>query len=246
MGIKITPPGADYEALGLGLVLPVAAGCEGFFLPNGSAGKAVKNWAPGKKDGVLVGAPVVNSGYTSFEGGSVAFMETPVIETEDMTLFWAGRGVTDSSNDALSPPFLSSRTAPGALGGNTGIQIYPNASNNLRLFFSQWNGTAVANVIVPVASYTVGAWHFIAARVSVSTARIRNMTTGVASSTVALTGSRNPGSGKIRIGSMIDSLWNGKSDAAFCALYNRVLDDTEEAAVYAWAQKYLLSKGITV
>lgn len=246
MGIKITPPGADYEALGLGLVLPVSEGCQGFFLPNGSAGKAVKNWAPGMKDGVLVGSPVINAAYASFEGNGVAYMETPVVETSEMTLIYAGRGITDSSTDDLTPVFLSSRSSAGALGGTGGIQLYPNASGQQRLYFSQWNGTASVNQLVPVSSYTVGAWQCIAGRVTPAVASIRNLSTGIASSDVALTGNRNPGNGKIRIGSMIDTTWKGKSDAAFCALYNRALDDTEIAAVYAWAQKYLLSKGITV
>ncbi|MDW9773094.1 hypothetical protein GOA89_14635 [Sinorhizobium meliloti] len=246
MGIKITPPGADYESLGLGLVLPVSDACEAFFLPNGSLGKAVKNWAPGKKDGVMVGNPIVSAGYASFEGNSLAFMETPVVETAEMTLLYAGRGVTNSSTDALAPVFLSSRSSPGQFGGNAGIQMYANTNSNQRFYFSQWNGTASVNSIISLPSYTVGAWQFIAGRVSPAFASLRNMTTGETSGDIAQTGSRNPGSGKIRIGSMLDTLWDGKSDAAFCALYSRALDDTEIAAVYAWAQKYLSSKGIAV
>ncbi|MBW9090827.1 hypothetical protein JNB91_23735 [Rhizobium wenxiniae] len=246
MGMKIIPPGSDYEALKLGLILPVAAGCQGFFLPNTSAERAVKNWAPGKVDGTLVGSPVFTSGYSSLQSNSVAYIETPVVESPQMTILYAGRGTTDSSTDDLSPVFVSSRSSPGALGLTGGIQLYPNTASTQRIFFSQWTGSTSINTIGVISSYSVGAWQFIAGRITATTYSIRNLTTGVASSEAALSNTHNPGSGKIRIGSMIDSTWKGKSDAAFCAMYDRALSDTEISTVYAWAKKYLAAKGITI
>ncbi len=246
MGTKIIPPNASFEMLLNHLVLPVMSGLQGFFLPHESASKAAKNWAIGKDDGVVVGSPTYAAGYASLESNGVAYIETPVVESPEMTIMFAGRGTTDSSTNDLTPIFVSSRTAAAALGGLGGIQLYPNSPSVQRVYFSQWDGSVSQSPIAFVSSYSPNSWQFISARVTATTARIRNLTTGAIGADLALSGSRNPGSGKIRIGSMIDATWKGKSDAALCGLYNRALTDAEEVSMYNWAKTYLATKGVAV
>lgn len=246
MGTKIIPPNASFETLLNHLILPVMSGLQGFFLPHESPSKAAKNWAIGKDDGVVVGSPTYAAGYVSLESNSVAYIETPVVETPEMTILFAGRGTTDSSTADLTPVFVSSRTAAAALGGAGGIQVYADTASRQRVYFSQWDGGSAQNAIASVNSYSINTWEFISARVTATTARIRNLTTGVIGADLVLSGTRNPGSGKIRIGSMIDATWKGKSDAALCGLYNRALTDAEEVSMYNWAKTYLATKGISI
>jgi glutamate mutase epsilon subunit len=86
MGIVLNSKTLGDEASALAYVLPVDRGVEAIHFLNESLDKARRNYARGKPDAAVIGAPGVGSGFLSFQGG-VSYLQTSIPESVEQTFF---------------------------------------------------------------------------------------------------------------------------------------------------------------
>lgn len=250
MGIKLVVPNGNFEGAGIGLIAPVSDGLQGLFLHNTNAPKAVKNWAPGKPNGIAVGGLVFTSGYGSFIGDS-AYIDTQVSETHGMTALMAVRVTSAPSGAANVAVLLSNSNSPtenpiDAATGGTQISAF--GTTTMRYRDQRFDGTSsVGDNNDLTGFYAVNSWGFMGFRNSDTNKNGRNFTTNVTGG-AAEANIQNVASAKLRIGSVwnVPSANQGTLDIAMSMFYNRYLSDAEMVSMYNWAKAYLAPRGVAV
>lgn len=113
MGVQVVAKGVDAEQYATEYAAPVRRGLEGIFFTNTSTEKCAHNYAPGKQSGSIVGVPVPNAAFTTFKG-MTNYVQTPIAETESMTLLVIAKAVVVPGDVEQVPLFLGSyNVAPG-------------------------------------------------------------------------------------------------------------------------------------
>lgn len=214
--------------------IPVTDGLESaFLLAHGAAPE--RNYAPGKANAAVTGAPTVAAGYTQFNGAN--YLRTGVADTDAITIVAA-------LYDPIYPD-TPSGDEPGYLGNYAsastgGIAVYGSA--NGRINFNAVKSPASAPNLV----YDPTAASLFCFRSSSSyLTRIQNLTAGTSEQS-SNAGARVVSSNVIRIGTIYLSAFDGPTRIGMVLLYSRVLSDTEVESAATWAREYMASQGVIV
>lgn len=228
---SVTLPGSGYLSL-FGLTIPVTAGLEGAFLLGDGVESCVKNYAEGKADATIIGAPVDGGTYTKFGGG--AYIDTGITETAAQTLIAVGR-VGTAVPASTAAHFLSSLSSPGS-----GSRLFQASKTAINVNAAK-NNAADSIGLLRANDDTM---HVVSARTSSSSLLVLNDKTLSTAATSAVTGlARTVSARKFEIGSSPVAV---STEMLIAMVYSRVLTDTELDSVVVWARSYAKSKGFSV
>lgn len=240
---KIVLPGDNYPSIH-GFSIPVTSGLEGAYLFGDGLGQVARNYAPGKAQASMVGAPVAYSGYCNF--GADGYIDTGIAETADMTLITVCRDSTGSLSDPV----------PGYIGNNSsitggGVAIFGGATEN------QLRGSNVKiNTAVTPAAPGVEFLQVAGNPFAFTGQVLRARNAAPSSFENASTGAKlfSTGSGvrvvektyPILIGRIPSNTFKGLNDQVAALVYSRALSDAELDQVMAWLRSYCVSKGVSI
>ena len=206
---------ADYSASSR--FLPPAAS-PGYFALYSKGGLA-RNLAGA--DATLVGAPVKDAaGYARFTGTS-GLVQTPVTETMEMTLVFAGRMVAEGLTQAI---LIGGYTNP----STAAVSLYTTQADRISYSVGVTSDGAAA-VSSGNITEDATAWGIRALRVDGAGARYDNLTTG-GQRDVAVA-NRRAGAALIRVGGGYNSGYSGSNEQIMAAVWTRRLSDAELQAV---------------
>lgn len=249
MGVRLIAKDVDAEAYATEYSAPVRRALEMIHFTNVSQTKAARNYAPGKAQGIVVGAPVASADRITCNG-LTNFIQSGIQEPSAITFFMIARSGDSNTSGATRPGFLGTYDGLAADGG---------ASDGFALFFSGTNaisvnacyGNTAADKTFPRAtlvSQDAANWALYSVVIS-STGIVFSDLTNNRTTTQSTTGGlpRRPTVNKIRIGSLFNpSGFTGSCDIAAVQLHSAVLTAEEQAATVADLRAYALRKGIRV
>lgn len=238
-GLKITVPGADVEAYSPAFSADAPSGLIGLFFLNGSLEKACRNLADPSKPGVVVGEPVVASGFMQFKSGS-NFLNTALFETNDMTIMSACRSLDTLADDAHRPMYVSN-FRPISVSGKTsyGVSLYASGTNIISQSRSRENGSGgTTSTPANIASNDNAAWALYCGRVRTDRVELNNLTTNVSAQS-AVSQPRWISPEPMRIGSSYAPAYTGTSEIAVVGIWNRWLENDEVYAMEDQLRAYL-------
>ncbi|MBF8765324.1 hypothetical protein IR009_08810 [Pseudomonas putida] len=219
--------------------LPVLDGLEGAFFFGDGLALINKNFAPGKKDASVKGAPELGANG-GVKLGINNYIDTGIVDSDNMTVVSVFRDIAETGTTVKS----------GIIGNNLslvtgGIGLYRNESG------VSISGTAVktptggganaletANVAIVSGAYTIAA---LRAR-SGATSTTTNFTSG-SSGNGALSGPRVLGPNNIWIGRLPNGGFTSTHEQMLAMIFSRSLTDAELNRVAAHARAYCVSKG---
>lgn len=247
MGVRLVAKGVDAEQFASEYSAPVRRGLEAIHFLNVSVAKAAKNYAPGKSQGVVIGAPVASAAYLSCNG-TVNCIETSVPETDNLTIFVVARTAADGSVVAERPMFFGNYQGLHVDGGAAyGMSLYLSAHN--RMSGTAGFGASVADNANVQAGITKPAvanlWALYMVQVSASGTTTRDFTAGMVQTTGPAGKPRRLATGKIRIGSGQSNLL-GACDVAVFQAHSVVLTEAEIGITVADIRAYMSRRGVTV
>lgn len=251
-GLLQTITGADFSAHSAGYLPPVATGLLGWWFLGGSVAETQQDRA-GIANAVLAGSPTVNNGYVSFGGYAAGqWLETAVMETDDITLLTVARSADTFVDGTHKPMFLGNYGSDSGSGGALiGASIYIDGgtppAGTLRFATGQNNsGTYTAHTSTTFSTTNVTTWNFYAGKAAqaggAGSKKLINSTTDQSNAAVPTYPRRSNTVRPFRIGAGHNSSFGGICDVAFAALYNRVLSDEEIETIYQAVKTRLAAK----
>lgn len=246
MGVRLVAKGVDAESFATEYAAPVRRGLEAIHFLNTNLVKAARNYAPGKEQGRVIGAPVPQTAYLSCKG-TVNCIESAMSETEAMTVFVVARTATDGSIVAERPMFMGNYQGLNVDGGAAwGSSIYLSDLN--RITATAGFGADAASNVNSRAGVTKTAvanqWALYMLQVSSAGVTIRDFTSNLTQNTGASI-PRRLATGKIRIGSGQSNLL-GSCDVALFQGHSLLLTEAEIQTTVADLRAYMLRKGVVV
>ena len=249
MATIIKVSGADFSAVAVGFVPPVASGLVGWWLLGGSQAASVRNLAPGGADAGVAGAPSYSAGYASFDGVAGAYFTTSIPEAESMTFVVAGRSADTFAGATTRPAFVS---AYNNTLEPTGVALMAQAVGsggapacNMGLFVDYDSGTgAITATNLPAFD----SFRAFAGVVEGGVGRTVYDLTGATSTTASSAASRSStgiAARNMQIGAGYAGN-RGISDIAFVAIYSRALSAGELTTIYEFVDPILAARGVTV
>lgn len=246
MGVRLVAKGVDAESVATEYAAPVRRGLEAVHFLNTSLTKAGRNFAPGKGQSKVVGAPVPQAAYLSCKG-TVNLIETAMAESESMTMFVIARTAADGSVAADRPMFLGNYQGQAGDGGAAyGVSIYLSALNRITATAGYGSDAGTnTNVLAGVTKPAVAnLWGLYMIQVTPTAVVMRDLTSGLTQTTSASL-PRRLATGKIRIGSGQTNLL-GACDVAVFQGHSVALTETEIQTTVADLRAYAARRGIIV
>lgn len=246
MGVRLVAKGVDAESVATEYAAPVRRGLEAVHFLNTSLTKAARNFAPGKGQSKVVGAPVPQTAYLTCKG-MVNFIESAMSETESMTMFVIARTAVDGSVVADRPMFLGNyQGQAGDSGPAYGVSIYLSALNRITATAGYGSDAGTnTNVLAGVTKPAVAnVWGLYMIQVTPTAVVMRDFTVGLTQTTSASL-PRRLSTGKIRIGSGQTNL-SGNCDVAVFQGHSVALNESEIQATAADLRAYAARRGLTV
>lgn len=250
MGTRIVAKDVDAEDTATEYLAPVRRGLEALHLTNKSPAKALKNYAPGKSNGTFIGTPpIISDDYLQFDALS-AYIQTGVVETEQMTIFGVVRSSDTLATSGTRPMYWGTYMSLPQSGGSVttyGIAAFSSAANTISAVAGRGTSTYddVSGAINVAAD--LSGWTLVCQETGVGVGketRITNYTTG-ATAITALATPRLVSAGKLRIGSGY-STYAGLGDIALWQCHNVLLTSEEIATVVADLRALASRHGIYV
>lgn len=225
-------PNADASGLGLGFDPPITDGLEAFFLFGGDITQSAKNHAPNKPNGVIVGSPVIGTGFARFQGDQ-SWLQTDVSDEIAMTIICIGRCTDAMTSAATRPSFAGNQTGNSIsglhTGGGAGVNIYQKSAGKLCLRAGAWSGSATVTGEVEVTA-DLAQWGYIESAFSTNLRKLRHRTQGAEIITTP-SAARDPVNTKYRSGD-VPSVTSGSVELNALAIFNRVLSNDEFDYMY--------------
>lgn len=212
--------------------LPVTDSLEGMFFFTDGLNVAKTNFAPGKPDGVIVGAPVASDGYVTFSAAT-GHLQTQVPETANMTVVSIVRRQASGNT-----PFVGNYGPSGGVG----VGLYTTDDNRIY-------ATAGRDGAGPIQVFALGAvstWALVVARINASgNTRIQNLTAATTASSA--TGNRVVSTnGPMKVGRFNEAVFAAANQSMATLFFSRVLTDGELTAIQTWAKEFADAYGVTV
>lgn len=232
---SIVLPGDNYPSIH-GFNIPVTSGLEGAFLFGDGVAQMGRNYAPGKPDATVVGAPVSGAGFGVFN--EFGYLNTGISETAEMTIITVCR---DSSGLVDPKPGFIGNHLDVPLGG---VAIFTATET---LFRGQNVKNNLSDYCSVSANGTVATFTPLAFRVkNNATSLLTNLTSGAAAGS-ASSGARTVDSAnKILVGRIPSEGFKGLNDQVAALIYSRAITDAELTSMTVWLRKYCASHGIVV
>ncbi|WP_339428875.1 hypothetical protein [Pseudomonas taetrolens] len=199
-------------------VPPVIRGLQAVHFLSGSISRAIRNYAKGKPDARVIGAPVEAPGYMTFKG-LTNFIETQVADANTQTIFRVVR-----NNDTLvdfdhCPVFDGTYSS----GSNLGTMLYGNTSGNINQtsarFLDATHTTISTSGVTLVSGTDIDkpTFSLIVTVISETLTVVRNETKGTVKVGAVNLFGRRPSAMPFRIGSAYEgnSLYKGVCDMSF-------------------------------
>lgn len=238
--------GANFSANAVAFAPPVLDGLAGWWYLGGTLAQTQRDRA-GIADGVLIGAPTINSGYVSFGGYSAGdWLQTSVEETEAFTMLTVGRSTEAAHSGTDLPMFVSNYGADAGSGGALrGASIYVDSgtvpAGVVRMGgYVDDNGTVSSNILTAFTVAAATSWNFYAGRIEATSSdntqqlnarKLFGKTSGQTDSENAYPHVPSV-SNLMRIGAGYSGSHTGSCDVAFAACYSRALTDDEIETIY--------------
>lgn len=247
---------ADFSDNSVGLILPVATGCLGWFYLGGTQAATQQDRA-NIANATLVGSPTIGNGYVSFAGYDASqWLQTAIAETDEFTMLCVARSSDTFASGATKPMFFSNYGADAGNGGALiGASIYIDGGTapqgTVRLGAGQNNnGTIQGQITTTINTTDVSVWNFYAASLAQTDANIAaaNNARKLYNSTTDQTHSTSNyprvahSANMMRVGAGFSANFGGNCDVAFAAAYSRVLTDTEVETIYQAVKTRLAAK----
>lgn len=252
MGTAIIAKNSNAETAGMRkFIPPVTRNLEAWHFLNTDVSKAATNYAMGKPDAVIVGAPSEFPEYIQFKALS-NFLQTSVPETATMTTFSVVR-TKDTLVDYDHRPAYYGNFGEFSLGGS---YLAVNDANRLVkascrfLDAEQTTHTTAQISLLNERDTFFGEWALIVDVTKTNFNSLTDATRGVTTTSGnSTTYGRKVSPVMYRIGSIYNSsvVWKGTSDMALFAHYSTELSESEIALVVARIRAYMLQRfGIVV
>ena len=232
---SIVLPGDGYPSI-FAFQLPVLTGLEGAYFFGDGLSLINKNYAPGKANATIKGAPVLGA------NGGVEFSLNNYLDT----------GIADVPNLTVLSVFretlgTGSANACGIIGNNLslatgGIGVYRNAIGTT-VSCTTIKGGALENA---VATIVPGGYTAIALRAKDSAVSVSNNLTLGTTFTGALSGARTLTPQPMLIGRLPNASFSTVHEQLMALVFSRAISDAELDLLSAWMKKYCASKGYTV
>lgn len=248
--VQQAPAGADFSGLGLGMLLPVTTGLQGWWFPGTDAPKSIANKLSGGAAAAVVGTPVFSAGFATFTS-LTNYLQTSIVPAASRTYLAVARkpvGVTWDGTNATKGVLL------GNFGTSAGSLLYTQtnpatgAANIADASYWSVGGTPTLRNTYAASAGSDFSTFALYAGVLDDTAKSRthyDLTRGT-STTAAETGnSVIPGTNTVRIGSGYSN-YAGQVDLAFAAVYSRALSKPEIDSIYAFVKSYLSRRSISI
>jgi len=246
MGVRLIAKGVDAEQYATEYAAPVRRGLEGIFFLNTTLAKAARNYASGKPQGSIVGAPVPSSLALAVKS-RVNFVQTQISEVAEMTFFIVCRTAADGSVTADRPMFFSNYQGVNLDGGPSfGLAFY--LTSPTRLSGGASYGSDAATNELKLAGITkpsvANSWALFSLSVGPTGVTLRDHTVGN-SATISASTPRRTATAKIRIGSGV-SAFDGAADVAVFQAHSVALTDTEITSTVLDIRAYMARRGLIV
>lgn len=244
----------DVEDTATEFMLPVMDGMEAIHFCNGSVAKAARNYAPGKPNAVIKGAPVAHADYITFQG-NVNYLETRTQESAAQTVYCISRAIGDLLTSSTQSMAVSTFTRPAAAGGGAtfGVALSyldPGSGPILQAIGSRGTSTSDdINGSIGLAIPTPTNWRLGAALIKNATTKneVHNLTTNEKAISSAANTPRFPSSGFFRIGSSYSTAaFLGEIDIAFVAIASVAHAEAQMQANAAALRQYFDPRGIAI
>jgi hypothetical protein len=228
----------------------IRSGLIGWFEPGTDGPTTAKNWALGGNNATIVGTPTYGSGYATFTA-NLNFLQTDLLETNDMTFFIVARSAATFVDTAHRPALLGYQANGSLLGAEIVVTATTGAPQCTLTEFAAYNTGSVVqeNTARSVANFS--AFKYLWGRIdSVGQALyLLNRTDGSTETSTTTTGTRVLSApAKLRIGSTFNTTFGGAVDVAHCSIYNNAVPTSPGiVAHYNFVQADLLARfGITI
>ncbi|MCS4063730.1 MULTISPECIES: hypothetical protein [Pseudomonadaceae] len=232
---NVTLPGSNYLSI-YGFNVPVKSGLEGLFLFGDGSAHVARNYAPGKANATVVGAPQSFNGYTTFSDSG--YLETGIAETAEMTIITICR---DSTGIADPRPGFVGNYFDLATGG---VAIFPQSETQFRAQTVKNKANDYSTVL---AKDTIASYAALALRVRNNAPSVmKNLVTGVEVSSTSSLARTVDGSRTIQIGRIPNDGFKGLNDQMMVLIFSRSILDAELSSLIPWSAGYGTSHGINI
>jgi hypothetical protein len=226
----------------------------GLFIFEGSPNLLGRNWAEGKLDAAVVGAPVMHaSGYGAYMTQALNYLQSPVLEAPNQTIIYGVEDIAAASFWPVSNYYGARSASDAAVSNGTFCQMTVSGSQQAytggMAHYSGTPGAPTANDVASFARDVSGNARIIAVRSSepAGTIRCKDMTSGTEAVTTRSTGVRDICPLPLLVGS--NYLARDTSPARrmfFAAIFSEALSDTDLNNFVAWKRAYWARRGIAV
>lgn len=221
---------------------PVTRGLEGWYCLDTALDRIAFNRAPGKKDAVIKGTPVVSAAYSTFTGGQ-AWLDTGIADTAEATFFaiCKANALPGGSSTTTAIPYVGNTGAAGM-----GAELYCGSDTTLNS--TSWrtaSGSATSDSRSITETPTTWGLRVLKVGGNTGNTELRNLTSGARSLSV-LTGPRILSAAAHLIGGTHAATFTGKADISAVAVYSVALSDAEIDAIAAVMRRRAARLGIVV
>lgn len=251
MGTAITAKNSNAENAGMRKFSPpVSRSLEAWHFLNEGVAKAATNYALGKNDAQVIGAPLEFPSYIQFKG-LTNYLQTEVKESATSTTFSVIR-TKDTLAGADHTPAFYGNYRSGVQGGSyLAVGINDGLLTKVSSRFSNVGQSAVTSspITLLAGMINLGEWSLVIDITKSGFNAIQNATTGLGRERTDVTYGRSISAEKYRVGSMHDTStpWKGTADMALWAHYSTELTPSEIASTVAVIRAYMLRRfGIAV
>ena len=229
---------------------PVSRGLEAIHFLSGGVARAQRNYAWGKPDASVVGAPIETPNYLTLKG-LTNFIQTEVPDTVLQTTFRVVRTLDSLVDADHCPGFEGSYSS----GSNFGTMLYGNVSGNISQNSARFTDATLTTLTPGGTTLVSGAdidranFALIVTIVGAKFTTVRNETKGTVKVGATNEFGRRPSTLPFRIGSAYEgnTLYKGTCDVALWAHHSVELTPSEVALNVARYRAFLLKRhGIMV
>lgn len=251
MGVIFVAKGVDAEDSAREYAAPVLRSLEGVFFTNTDLSKAVRNYAPGKKNGSLRGIPVAQTNYLQCDTQAAvpANVDTGIWETEFFTMFVIARatnlpplGPKDSTPSASRTLFCGSYL--GSIPAH-GVAVYPSTGSLFSALCGITDGIGNAATNSVNIAGDINAWNLFGVTVEPGKLVVDNFTAGTKVEQV-LSGARRVSPRTLLIGGAYTTAYGGTCNIAAFQTHSANLSSVERATTAQDLRAYAARRGITV
>lgn len=247
MGTAIIAKNSNAENSGMRkFIPPVTRNLEAWHFLNTDAAKAATNYAMGKPDAVVVGAPLEFSDYIQFKGLE-NYLQTEVVESATQTVFSVIRTKDTLIGLDHLPAFYGNYRSVSNGGSYLAMPAGGASLTKVATRFTDEGRTVISGSPVSLAvpaAVNPGEWSLIVDITKAGFNAIQNATMSTSAERTDITYGRKVSSEPYRIGSIYEasSLWKGTAEMAMWAHYSTELTPSEIAAVIARIRAYMIRR----